>query len=274
MRSRFNVAVVFSRVSRPPSRMHVRTISTPGRPTGDGRPDFADNRRRPRPALLLAIVLAHLLVIAWLVTRPAEKIVAKRGGTVLALSNFAPEKPPSAPPRPLVVRPLIKPVLIVPVPEPAADIDPSPAASAAVAGVAGKCTLVNDTRDAIMHDPAAMAELAALPPGVRTEAGAVMVWNGAWVELAVPASLVSGNTAAPDALRMAIVKVIETTPAQCREEPVVGPVFMAIPEAARSTILVIGSGIWHWGDLLGETATCVLSAATNCSKPGGDRPIF
>jgi hypothetical protein len=254
--------------------MHVRTMSPSGRPTGDGKPDFMDKRRRPRPALLLAIVLAHLLVIAWLVTRPAEKIVLKRGGTVLALSNFAPEKPPSAPPRPLVVRPLIKPVLIVPAPEPAAEIDPSPAASAAVAGVPGQCTLANDTRAEIMRDPAAMAELAALPLGVRTEAGAVMVWNGAWVELAVPASLVPGAAAAPDALRMAIVKVIEGTPAPCREEPVAGPVFMAIPEAARTTFLVIGSGIWHWADLLGATADCVVSPATNCPKPNAYRPIF
>ena len=30
----------------------------------------------------------------------------------------------------------------------------------------------------------------------------------------------------------------------------VGPIFVPVPVGDRTTMLAIGSGVWHWGDLL------------------------
>ena len=107
-----------------------------------------------------------------------------------------------------------------------------------------------------------MAELAALPPGVRSGADAVMLWNGKWFDqqIPVPAPTATGAVSINSSLRLAIEKMVIAAPAECRDEAMVGPVFVPIPEGDRTTLLAIGSGAWRWSDLLALSALC----------PGGD----
>lgn len=253
--------------------MHVRAAPSSNHWTSLRGIGLFDRRRRPRLALLLGIVAAHLLVIVWLITRPPATPVAERAGTVLALSAFAQEQPPSPPKQPPAPRQLPKPLLSMPSTQPV-ETEPVASPSEAAPGVAGQCQLTLDTQAAIERDPAAMAELAALPPGLRTEADAVMVWNGQWVDLAAPVATGSkevvtdpgsGAPAVPSAIGSAIAAVVEAASPACRDGLVAGPVFIPIPEPGRTTILVIGSGAWRWSDMLQPGKPCVASPSATCA---------
>lgn len=123
-----------------------------------------------------------------------------------------------------------------------------------------------------------MAELAALPPGIRTEADAVMIWNGEWRALTVPAAAdaaVPATSAAPavSELRRTIEALATAAPPACLAVIVPGPLFIPVREPRRTTTLVIGSGAWRWADLLSPPATCVATSAQPCSGTAAPGPI-
>ena len=236
--------------------------STPGLRNPLMRP----RERIERGSLLAAIITVHLLLLLWLVTRPPSVRPDPdrgRGLTLIALSAGANAATPTTKPKPppptvIPVRELILPTLL---PTPTAAQNPSPAGTGTPqAGDVGGCALSVRTAESIAGDPAAMAELAALPPAYRTSADAVMLWNGEWLASA-PGSVA---TPATPSLRRAVEQVIADASPDCRAAPMGGPQFLAIPEQGRTTTLVIGSGAWRWSDLLAPSAACLGNVPGSC----------
>jgi hypothetical protein len=222
--------------------------------------------RIQRGVVLITIIAVHLMLLLWLVTRsPTVRTVPDSGRGLMLISLAAGEHaatPPNKPkpPPPTVIPP---PVIMLPslLAAPTAAQNPSPSgAGSPQAGEAGGCALSARTAEAITKDPAAMAELAALPPAYRTSADAVMLWNGNWLA-SEQGSVVSPVT---PLLRRTVEQVVAEASPECRAAPTEGPQFMAIPEPGRTTILVIGSGTWRWSDLLATPTTCFGSASGAC----------
>ena len=218
--------------------------------------NHARSTDRPRRAAVLLLVIAgHLLLLLWFITRPAVLQPAPVRSSAMILVEL-PDGGQPAPPAP---RPIATARVVEPLPMPAVPIvlpSPLPAASAAgetePSGDAGSsgCHLSDDTATAIRQDPAAMAELAALPPGLRTQADAVMIWNGRWLGDNGSPSLMPYVPPFVPGLQRVVSALIAGAPAECRDAVETGPVFLAIPETGRTTMLVIGSGSWRWADLL------------------------
>ena len=235
-------------------------------------PPWAQTQRRrerfQRAALLIAIIAIHLLLLLWLITRPPTVPTVRDPGTGLVLISVSsgqrvaiPTVPKPPPPIVLPTPPIIVPS---PLPTPSGEISTSAAEGGAPqAGEAGGCALAIRTAEAIAKDPAAMAELAALPPAYRTSADAVMLWNGVWLAsgpgpLAIPAT--------PSLRRVVEQVVAEATP-ECRAAPMGGPQFLSIPEEGRTTTLVIGSGTWRWADLQATSTLCPAGDSGACLAP-------
>ena len=86
-----------------------------------------------------------------------------------------------------------------------------------------------------------------------------LCWNGQWLDL--------GGTAAGigwGSLRRVVEQVVDAAPAECRNAEALGPWFIPIPEGDRTVTIVIGSGIWHWADLIASSADCPVAASAAC----------
>ena len=135
-----------------------------------------------RAVLLIAIVVLHLLLVLRFASRPTEPTVRPsvlNVFTIPSASGHGTSAPPAK--QKQAERPRHVPVVIVHRRSPiVTESPPSANAEAAPhAGVAaGGCALARDAGEAIEHDAAAMAELDALPPTIRTSADAVILWNG------------------------------------------------------------------------------------------------
>ena len=266
-RARIDLATpALSTLSHP--RMHVRPLPHQKRSAPAGRNLALDAHRVRRIVLLAAIIAVHVLIIVWLMSQPpAERKSEAHGETLITISSSSgdraatePQKPAERP-RVAVRAPLPPPLIPMPSLSAAA---PDIAGAAGVQGGGSPCQLAADAALAIQHDPVAMAELAALPPGVRSEADAVMVWNGVWFDQAPAAAVSVGAVAPKGRLHLAIEEIVAAAPAQCRDEAMVGPVFVPVPEGERSIMLAIGSGMWRWSDLLPRTATCPAIDQSQC----------
>ena len=227
----------------------------------------SDRRERiGRGSLLTAIITIHLLVLLWLLTRPPTVQLARDNGHDLVLISVSPGKRPAPKavvpkPTPQVAMPTPPIALPSPIPVKSGERTPSPDSIAPPdAGGAGGCALASVMAAAIAKDPAAMAELAALPPAYRTAADAVMLWNGEWLTIA------SGSTALPVApsLRRAVEQAVAEAKPECSGAMMSGPQFLAIPEPGRVTTLVIGSGAWRWSELVTSDTSCLGTATESC----------
>jgi hypothetical protein len=101
-----------------------------------------------------------------------------------------------------------------------------------------------------------------LPPGIRTEADAVMLWNGGWIDVGgaptaapMPVTvqkllppILQNDPLAP--LKQTVVAAIAAVPPVCQDLGVTGPQLIPIAEPGRTTMLVIGSGMWKWTELI------------------------
>ena len=252
--------------------MHVRAAPDHERSVSARRTLVVDGHPTRRIALLGSIIAAHLLIIAWLMTHAIpEKPSAAGRETIISISLLpgdrasAQPKKPVQRPRVVVPKPVPPPLIAMPSISAAAP-DTAAAGDAGVAGGGRVCQLSVDAAAAIQQDPMAMAELAALPPGVRSGADAVMLWNGKWFDqdIPVPAPTGTGAVSTNGNLRLAIEKMVVAAPEGCRDEAMVGPVFVPIPEGDRTTLLAIGSGAWRWSDLLILPATCPAGDPSQC----------
>lgn len=219
--------------------------------------------RAARTVLMIGIAIVHLALLAGLFGRQAPSGNNRTDVAVVGLlSGLDPGEPAKkavkARPTPEKLHPIIQPAPLRSLALPTMTAD---SAAPAISGAAGGCALTDQLRAAILADPASMAELASLPPDVRTDADAVMLWNGQWFD----AGPQSGAGAIPP-LRELVEKLVATAPAECREMTWTGPQFIAIAQGQRFTMLVVGSGQWRWRDLLGSSASCGVGDMPECPK--------
>lgn len=219
--------------------------------------------------LLLVIVALHLLLILWLASSPLPERVAPPAIMNVfsvplssgrsASAHQVPTKMPTPAKVLLPATPITPGRSVAGASPPSVDAGTTPGTEAV-----GGCSLAQDVGQAIEHDPAAMAELDALPPTLRTSADVVMLWNGQWLD--------SGETAAgtdTGSLRRVVEQVVAGASVECRDATVAGPRFIPVPEGTRTATIVVGSGSWRWGDLLASSADCSPVPSTACPAIGG-----
>jgi len=121
-------------------------------------------------------------------------------------------------------------------------------ASAAPAGGGGggsgrPCDMARRLQAALRRDARVQAAVAdARASGLGSKA--LFVWNGEWIR----SSGQDGNGLA--AVREAMMWEIGFAPEACRAEPVHGLVAFSLNDGPGGARLVVGSGDWHWTDLL------------------------
>ena len=226
-----------------------------------------------RSALLLAIVAAHLLLL-WLVLlltgftgRPLPRAKA------LAVFDVSEVEKPDAPAKPAerVRVSKVQPQLLVPT---VLTVDAPPAAAGSGAGQG--CGMAAVLAKGISESPEAMAAVAALPKAVRSEADAVMLWNGTWLDTgqasvlsAVPVLSMIADQGPVMTLKTVILATLAAAPAECREVESLGPQFIPVSEPGRITMLVIGSGAWRWSSLIEPEVDPLAPAGTDQSADAG-----
>ena len=231
------------------------------------RGSTADVASRRRRALLLFVsIILHLLflLLLWMGSHARPKSVARvrqeslltlalpnTGGQPLRLPNRP--SPTPIPPAPLAVTS----VALAAVEGPPSLVTTNGAA--AKIGVAGGCALPHDAAVAIGQDAAAMTEVNALPPDMRTSADAIMLWDGRWTVGQGPPTTMAGA-----ALRRVVERVVAEASVECRDAKANGPEFIPVPDGDRTIMIVIGSGAWRWADLLVSPVSCTPSALTPC----------
>lgn len=217
--------------------------------------------RLTRGLLIIVLIAIDIALFIWLTSqRPPATNHQTDALAVIGLSPaLDPGQPAKATPKqtkpPTSQRP--HPIIeMMPLPSLALpNLDASPVADATGSGAAGGCGLIDQLRTAILQDPESLAELAALPAGVRTDADAVMLWNGQWLD---PGQQPDGSVKNP--LRDLVQRLVTVAAEQCRLAVWTGPQFIAIAQGDRTTMLVIGSGSWRWQDLI-EPPACTEKQA-------------
>ena len=196
------------------------------------------------------IIAAHAIIAIWLVLtsvsrppRPATEILASVDLSANVIEPDAPAKPAVVPP--------VADIRVVPLLRSASQLSVAPATTGSGEGT-GCSMVVNAIGAAVLADKDAMAELADLPIEVRSDADAVMLWNGAWLDVAPETAPLLGQREI-FALKRAVTEAVESLPAGCRQVENAGPRLIAIPEQNRTTMLVIGSGVWRWATLTDPT---------------------
>ena len=182
--------------------------------------------------------------------------------TASAASPAKPAPPaPADPIKPRTVLQVVSDILAIPLPEHSAEPQPltntqSPTVaqtSAPASGAPGAaCDIGRAVQSALQSDPEAHGAILLIPSRERSAANAVMLWNGQWIE---PAE--AGGDAAFATLRIAIRQIVATAEPDCRDQPIVGPRFMLIPEARATMVVVVGAAAWRWSDLLVDAGSPV-----------------
>lgn len=225
-----------------------------------------------RFALLTIILLIHFLAFLWFIQdsyadwhsrslKPSKLTVSLLSAHETVSHQLRKPMIPGRPPQiAIFVTPETTPTREV---EPAApDVNAASGAKAAGAG----CALAKDISHSIATDFAAMAELRALPPSIRTSADAVLLWNGQW-------TLPDGGSDGidPRALRRVIEQAVAESPIECRLAMNIGPQFVQVAEENRTVMVVIGSGRWRWTDLLDPAFDAVTQSLPWVIEQGIDR---
>lgn len=167
--------------------------------------------------------------------------------------------PPDAPPPPLVEIPSLAEPIDVAAMEPDFTSEPDPEATgdAPMMGTAGvgtgaagsACPLLAAVRADLERDAAARAALSRIPKRSLSVASAILLWDGRWVE---PRFV--GGPAPVRAVRAAIGNSLRAASQACRDEMILGPVFLPVDTGAGTLVLALGSGAWRWQDLLRESS--------------------
>lgn len=208
------------------------------------QPADAAHRRR-QVTLLIGIIAGHAMLAAWILMSSAM-LRDQRANTTLVMAEFSKDDiEPDAPAKPVEVAPVpdVIPVLL------GSNSKLAAAPDEFGNGDGNGCSVANAIGAALISDEDAMKELAALPAGVRSDADAVMLWNGAWLEVAVEARPLRGDRGIPE-LRRVVTAAVQALPAGCAEVETVGPQLIPVTESGRTTMVVIGSGVWRWAALV------------------------
>jgi hypothetical protein len=97
---------------------------------------------------------------------------------------------------------------------------------------------------ALRKDPRVQAAVADAHRAAGPTSKALFLWNGDWIRSRGQ----EGEGLA--AVREAIMWEVAFAPEACRAEPVHGLVLFSMNDGPGSAGLVVGSGNWHWSDML------------------------
>ncbi len=196
--------------------------------------------------LIVAIIYALLILAAWTLMSGRNLSAARRISNLAAIDISRDVPEPDAPAKPAIVPPVPDSHMIALIPT---KLLVEAAPPVAGSGTGQGCSVANAVSAALVADKDAMAELAALPGDVRSDADAVMLWNGAWLDTDPATQMQMASTPIP-ALRRAVSDAVLALPAECQEVEMAGPQLLPIPEPGRTTMVVIGSGVWRWSSLI------------------------
>lgn len=110
----------------------------------------------------------------------------------------------------------------------------------------GRCATLEQVANGLLADPLALGAILRAPPETRSIADAIVIWNAGWSESA------SAVDSSLGAVRAATEQSLRALDDKCLDEPVAGPRFIPVTAGARTMLIVIGSGIWRWRDLIAE----------------------
>lgn len=196
--------------------------------------------RLRRSATLLAVVFAHALLFVALLqfarTLPGSPAGALSVFSLAPPSNAAPR--PKAAARPEKPRPRKK--------DGERNASDTPPVTALPSTKGETCDPLEAVSLALTDDKVAQAALDALPQQSINLANAVAVWTTDWNEASRPPS----GLLVP--LRATIESALAALPQTCLETPVAGPVFYPFSTENRGYLLIFGSGVWRWAQLIDE----------------------
>jgi hypothetical protein len=117
------------------------------------------------------------------------------------------------------------------------------------------CDLTATLAGVFAQSPEVQQGLAELPEAKRSVANAIMLWDGQWS----PESQSGGH----GLLRALLVKAVSAARPDCLLQSNKGPVLFLVPDHQTTVVLAIGSGEWHWGDLLADMPSAAPAMAVN-----------
>ncbi len=190
---------------------------------------------------MAAVLALHAIVLVALLARRTPPPPKPPSVEAMVLRMIAARlHAPVAPPPPPDVRDAVV-AQLAPVPPTFVIAETAPPIKA---WPSGTCSPLDAIGRALAADPRARAAIADAPPGVRSEAGAIALWNGEWAATAATA-------AAPLAsLRELVERTLAAAPKDCLDTTETGPRLVPVRDTARPTLIVLGSGVWRWRDLI------------------------
>ena len=104
------------------------------------------------------------------------------------------------------------------------------------------CALTGSLGAAFSQSPVVRTGIAELPAADRSVANAVMLWDGHW----------AGNTRTGGRalLRAVLTKALSVARPDCLTQTNRGPALFMVDDAGSTVVVAVGSGQWHWGDLI------------------------
>lgn len=236
--------------------------------------------RSRRSAILLGDFALHVALFLWIFLHvmPSPPRAKPAGLSVLSLAAPgtapSPDPPGVKPARPIPADPPPAATAVSPrsVPPPsvqqrveailgiqssaltpaAAPATPSPGAASDM------CDLTPTVQTALVADPDAVAAAHSLPPAILSMANAYMLWDAGWV----PPRADAPSTGL-DPIRKVLVEQVAAATQECRDQLQIGPRLIIVGTDSTAVTFVVGSGIWHWGDLTSPDLQNSPSLSTN-----------
>lgn len=204
---------------------------------------------RRRHLLMPVILLIHLLLLTLIILSPSATAVQPAIGSPLSVFDVSSEAekptqpdPPPQLPDPVMPEPLVKLEVEGPPLPPPPVFD---AAAAEQAGFGTSCDVTDTLARAFAQSELLKSQLARIGPQSRSVANAIMFWDQAWVDVPGRAPEDAINT-----LRRGILEGVRAAPPECLTQEIAGPRFISINVDDTSMVLVMGSGLWRWEQLL------------------------
>ena len=222
-----------------------------GIPTGFLNAPMSAAVRARRAALMVVIIAGHLVLALWILLGGSSFATVRKPQSLTAIDISVNVPKPDAPAKKAVVPPVPdkRKVALLPT-KVTVEAAPPPASGN---GSGSGCSVASAVGAALIADERAMEELAALPAEVRSDADAVMLWNGSWLGIAPEAQQLvpqpQTQTQIPE-LKRVVTNTVLALPLECQGVETAGPQLIPSPEPGRTTMVVIGSGVWRWSDLI------------------------
>ena len=189
-------------------------------------------KRLRRPLLLTLLAAAHVGGIAILL-EPVARAATPALPALIVTAIPAPGIVAETPPPPIMTEIVAR----VELPEIVAEDE--------VAAASNPCELAANVEAALRDNLDARVAVANIPRRARSVSNALLLWDGDWANAAVV-----GGYATLGPIRAAVEAEVRAAPIACRNELVVGPRLVVVPDAGVSIVLAFGSGRWSWQKLL------------------------